>query len=312
MFIAYDTKNGVLYAKICTSKRTGNSVTKSYINLGRVLDKEKGVYQNRERGVFTYDPESNEYGKPEVSFLPDVQDRRRRMKLVLDFGDSFLLDAFVKQSGLTSAIDAIGYGNPDTLYAMIYYYVLCRMSNCHAQDWWEGNYVRVICPDANLSSQRISDFLASVGDESSQRDFFREYLKLLTQEQTDGTNVLIDSTGLPNSIHFPLTAISKHNGDIEEEVRLIYVTQQETGLPLYFRYCPGNVIDTSTLTRTIAELKASGVNTKFAIFDAGYSDGKNLRALYECEVSFITRLKENAVVYKKLVLENMKGIDDEE
>jgi hypothetical protein len=312
VFIAYDTKNGVPYAKICTSKRTGNSVAKSYINLGRVLDKEKGIYQNRERGVFTYDPESNKYGEPEASFLPDTQDRRRKMKLILDFGDSFLLDAFVKKSGLTPAIDAIGYGNPDTLYAMIYYYVLCRMANCHAQDWWEGNYVRVICPSANLSSQRISDFLSAVGDEGSQRDFFREYLKFLTKERTDGTNVLIDSTGLPNSIHFPLTAVSNHNGDIEEEVRLIYVTQQETGLPLYFRYCPGNVIDTSTLTRTIAELKASGVNTKFAIFDAGYSDGKNLRALCECDVSFITRLKENTVLYKKLVSENINGIDDEE
>jgi hypothetical protein len=103
------------------------------------------------------------------------------------------------------AIDAIKYGNPDTLYAMIYYYTLCQMANCHAQDWWEGNYVRVICPNANLSSQRISDFLTAVGNEDTQRDFFRAYLKLLTKEQTDGTNVLIDSTGLPNSIHFPLT-----------------------------------------------------------------------------------------------------------
>jgi hypothetical protein len=311
MFIAYDSKNGILYAKMCISKRNGNSITKKYINLGRVLDKKKGIYLNRERGVFTYDPESNTYGKPEASFVPDVLDHRRRMKLIVDFGDSFLLDAFVKQSGLMSVIDAIGYGNPDTLHAMIYYYVLCQMANCHAQDWWAGNYVRIICPRANLSSQRISDFLAAVGDEGSQRNFFREYLKLLTKEQAGGTNILIDSSGLPNSIHFPLTAISNHNGDIKEEVRLIYVTQQETGFPLYFRYCPGNVVDTSTLTRTIAELKASGVNTKFAIFDAGYSDEKNLSALYECEVSFITRLKENTLIYKRLVSENIKGIDAE-
>jgi hypothetical protein len=312
MFIAYDTKNGILYAKICTSKRNGNTVGKDYINLGRVLDKEKGIYQNRERGIFTYSPHTNTYGKPEDSFVPDAPDHRRTMKLIVDFGDSFLLDAFVRKSGLVPAIDAIGYGNPDTLYAMIYYYVLCQMANCHAMDWWAGNYVRVICPNANLSSQRLSDFLAAIGDEGSQRDFFREYLKLLTKKQTDGTNILIDSTGLPNSIHFPLTAISNHNGDIEEEVRLIYVTQQETGFPLYFRYCPGNVVDTSTMTRTIAELNASGVNTKFAIFDAGYSDGKNLRALYECDVSFITRLNENTVIYKKLVSENVAGIDCEE
>lgn len=49
---------------------------------------------------------------------------------------------------------------------------------------------------------------------------------------------------------------------------MIYVVQQGTNLPLFFRHVPGNVIDVSTLIRTIAELKAYGINTKFAILDA--------------------------------------------
>ena len=47
------------------------------------------------------------------------------------------------------------------------------------------------------------------------------------------------------------------------------------------RYCPGNVIDVSTLIRTIAELKEAGLYTKFAILDAGYYDENNIRELYE-------------------------------
>jgi hypothetical protein len=81
--------------------------------------------------------------------------------------------------------------------------------------------------------------LAAVGDERAQRAFFREYILYITQSKVEGTNILIDSTGLPNSIHFPLTAISNHNGEISNEIRLIYVTQQETGLPIYFRYGQG-------------------------------------------------------------------------
>ena len=42
---------------------------------------------------------------------------------------------------------------------------------------------------------------------------------------------------------------------------------QETGLPIYFRYCPGNVVDVSTLGRTIEELKQMGVNTKFSVME---------------------------------------------
>jgi transposase len=123
---------------------------------------------------------------------------------------------------------------------------------------------------------------------------------------------LIDSTGLPNSIHFPLTAISTHNGETSEEVRLIYVVHQETGLPIYFRYCAGNIIDISTLVRCIEELKAQGVNVKFAILDAGYYADGNIRDLFEKKISFITRMKENKVLYKELVAEHLGTLDAKE
>ena len=137
----------------------------------------------------------------------------------------------------------------------------------------------MLYPKANLTSQRISDFLTAIGDEYSYREFFKAYLEYLFKNanRTENAGILIDSTGLPNSIHFPLTAVSNHNGTISNEVRLIYVTQQETGMPIYFRYCPGNVIDVTTLKRTLAELKESGINTKFALLDAGYYSDGNIR-----------------------------------
>jgi hypothetical protein len=309
MYIAYDVKGGVEYAKICISRRNGEKTSKEYINLGRVVDKERHIYKNREQGVFTYCIEDNTYGKPDATFvLPDIPSRRRE-KLLLDFGDTFFLKSYLQESRLAPLIDAIEYGNSDTLYSMIFYYILCSAACCHAGDWWEGNYAKVIFPKANLTSQRVSDFLAAVGDERVQRAFFREYIPYITQCKVEGTNILIDSTGLPNSIHFPLTAISNHNGEISNEVRLIYITQQETGLPIYFRYCPGNVIDATTLIRTMSELKANGVNTKFAILDAGYYDDENITALYENEVSFVTRLKENRKLYKRLVAEHLPSIE---
>ena len=63
MYIAYDVKNGVEYAKLYTSRRTGSRTFKEHSNLGRVLDKERGIYQNRERGVFAYSLEFNTYHK---------------------------------------------------------------------------------------------------------------------------------------------------------------------------------------------------------------------------------------------------------
>jgi transposase len=185
------------------------------------------------------------------------------------------------------------------------------MANCHAQDWWDGSYARILYPRASLASQRVSDFLAAIGSEYSLRAFFSEYVKLLERSGTDTGNVLIDSSGLPNSIHFPLTAVRNHHGEISSEVRLIYVVQQNTGLPIYFRYCPGNVIDASTLVRCVAELKENGVNTKFAILDAGYYTEANIQELFANKISFVTRLKENLRLYKGLVAEHLSSLESE-
>jgi len=308
MYITYDVKNGIEYAKLCISTRDGKNVHKDFTNLGRVLDKEQGVYKNRERGVFTYELTTNTYGKAPVDFMPPSISRKE--SLILDFGDVFFLDQFIRTKGLRDVIDAIGYGNPDTLYAMISYYVTCSLANCHAQNWWEGSYARILYPGANLTSQRISDFLASIGDEYSQREFFQAYFKLLSLSVTDIGSVLIDSTGLPNSIHFPLTAINNHNGEISNEVRLIYVVHHKTGLPIYFRYCAGNIIDASTLVRCIEELKAQGVDVKFAILDAGYYSDGNIRELFNQNISFITRVKENKVLFKELIAEHFDTLEE--
>lgn len=312
MFIAYDIKNGIEYGKICISKRVGNKTSKSYINLGRVIDKDNLIFKNRKQGVFKYNLTDNTYSAPDASLILPEPASCNKEKLIVDFGDSYILDSFIRNEGISDIIDSIEYGNSDTTFAMVQYYILCSMANCHALTWWEGNFARYLYPKANLVSQRISEFLATIGSEECYRNFFEAYIPFISGMTANGDNILIDSTGLPNSIHFPLTAISNHNGDINNEVRLIYVSQQETGYPIYMRYCPGNVIDVSTLVRTIYELKEAGVNTKFAILDAGYYDENSIRTLYEEKVSFISRLKTNRKLYKKLVSENLGSIQEAE
>ena len=314
MHIIYHQVGCATYARLAESYREGNRVMKRTTNLGKVIDKENGIYQNRDRGIFKFDIATMEYSELSQKQLPDtcIKDIPPREKLILDFGDTYLVDQFLANSGLKFAINAVKCRNADTLYAMLCYYILCSAANCHAASWFEGNYARIIYPKARLSSQRISEFLAEVGDEAAYRGFFAEYLKYFTNRKDGGESILIDSTGLPNSVHFPLTAISNHNGEISEEVRLIYVTQQESGLPIYFRYCPGNVIDVSTLIRTMKELKQSGIDTKFAILDAGYYDDENIEELYANGISFITRLKENRKIYKQLVSEHLDSLEAKE
>ena len=138
----------------------------------RVIDKDRHIFKNRARGILIFNPEDGSFNVPDSSvILPAAKYPPVKEKLILGFGDSYFLDQFIQMDGIKPAIDAVGCSNPDTLYTMIHYYVLCRLANCHAKDWWEGNYASILYPNAELESQRISNFLAEIGDEEKLHDF---------------------------------------------------------------------------------------------------------------------------------------------
>ena len=308
MHIVYQKHRGIEYACVMESHRVGKKIEKKTIRyLGRVLDRDRGIYKTKDLGVYCFDFKTQTVSKAPEDFVPQIKRKNAVEKLIVDFGDAFFFNELIKSSDFQAILEAIPYGNPDSLKALLCYYILDKKNNVHASTWWEGSYARILFPRANLTSQRISDMLQAIGQEHACRAFFKAYLNKLGPKTIGGYNILIDSTGLPNSIRFPCTAISNHNGIISEEVRLIYVVQQRTRLPIYMRYVAGNIVDTTTLTTTIEELKAIGVNTKFAILDAGYMTEEGIRHLLDKKISFITRCPSNRSIYKELTA---SGLDD--
>jgi hypothetical protein len=298
-FIRYEIKNGVEYASVYKARRVGAKKTNDIEYLGRVINKEKGIYKNRERGVFTFS-----LGNGIVEQQPIINE-----KLILDFGDSFLLNEIIKKAGLKSLIEKVFPGISDTVLALLFYRVLSNDSaNCYAQVWWEGAYARILFPQALMQSQRVSEILQDLGDESCQRRFFHEYLCHISSKCSKG--ILVDSTGLPNDIRFPLTAVNNHNGVISNEARLILVVDKQSGLPLYFRYVAGNIVDVTTLKTTLSEIRTYGVDVNYAIVDAGYYSEGNIQELQDAQISFIMRLIPNRKLYKELVVKHAADLED--
>ena len=95
MYIAYDIKGGVKYAKVCSGRRIDGKVVTSQKSLGRVVDEAKGIYHNREYGFFTYDIETGEYTKVIASDILPIRRRNRKERLILDFDDVWFIDSFV-------------------------------------------------------------------------------------------------------------------------------------------------------------------------------------------------------------------------
>ena len=314
MELNYQYKNGNEYAKVpgVSYRENGMVKKRGVIYLGRVIDKEHNIFCNRERGIFSFDPVTGTFGKADETYVSDLKtDGRKKQKILLDFGDSFFLDELMKNIGYNDVLNRLPYRNKDTLRAMIQYYLLCNSANDHAKTWYEGNYASILYPRANLTSQRVTDFLESLGKPESVSAYFDAHVAWV-KSICDDPAVLMDSTGLPNSIHFPLTAVSNHNGKISREIRMTTLVQRDTGYPLLFRINPGNIVDLSTVTRTLNELFLRDMTADFVIMDAGYYTNDNIEELYACEVDFITRLSSKYSIYNQIVKEHESTLRKEE
>ena len=75
MYIGYDIKSGIKYAKICKSDIINGKVKATQNSLGRVINEKAGIYSNRKLGIFTYDVTTDTYG------TADYQSSNERMPL---------------------------------------------------------------------------------------------------------------------------------------------------------------------------------------------------------------------------------------
>jgi hypothetical protein len=270
-FIHYETKKGKEYASIYTPQRVNRVKDNAPQYLGRVIDKEKGIFQSRSRGKFCYTLSGgfSEFIPSETSMMVE--------KYILDFGSSYALHKVLDTVVFSGAVKELIPEETDTLLSMLFYRMLDKGSDFYAEDWWEGSYMRVLYPNARLKSQRISEFLCRLGEEKVLRRFFEKYIFSLIAPESR-TGILIDSSALPNEIHFPLTAVHTEAVQTNNETRLILVVDRISGMPLFFCYNTGNIVDVSTLKATIMELSHNGIKTEHAIVDAGYYSEKKYKS----------------------------------
>lgn len=240
--------------------------------LGTVINKEKKIYEKK---------------KPE-----------KKEKLILDFGDTYLLYEFLKKTKLRELIEKTFGKKTNYLLALLFYRLCYPSAMMHAKTWYEGNIARLMFKDINLSSQRISDFLKKIGDEHLQREFFKEYIQTFVKPEK---GVIIDTTALPNQIHIPLNMWGYHDEEINKQIKLLLICDKETSLPLFFRYLPGNIADVSSLHMTVKELKKYGIGEYFILLDAGFFSENNIKGAYFEHLSFLIRLPSSRKLYKDLI-----------
>ncbi len=250
--------------------------------LGIVVDKEAKIFKKKEKK------------------------QHEEEKLILDFGDTYILNEFMKKTKIRDLLSKVFGEMTEYLLALIYYRLCHPSAMMYARTWYQGSYARIISKDIDLSSQRISDFLKAIGEEHLQREYFKNHIALHAKTNE---GIIIDATSMPNQIHFPFNTWGYNDGGIDKQIRLLFVIDKKSSLPLYFRYLPGNIVDVSSLTTTIEELKKYDIKSSFALVDAGFYSEDNIKKLYIDKIDFLTRLPVKRTLYKDLIKEAMPDIE---
>ncbi len=299
------------YAYAKESKREGSKVLTPTIYLGKVADRELGVFYKPERGFFTFDCETRQYGPPPAGFVYPQDPGENR---ALAFGGSFFLNAFLHKTGMMELIDSLPFGNKDSLRALVQFYVLSPLANCYAGQWYDAGIAKLLYPQANLASQRISELLATVGTGDSVQNYLEKQAAWVLGRLNPDRNILVDSTALENSVSIPLSRPGVHNGKVEIAVRFIAVVQRG-GLPLYYKPVTGSTVDVSTLHFAMETMQDMGIDVESCRMDAGYTCGSNLDIFYDenhkCKIDYITRVKSNDVQLKEMINEELSTLSDE-
>ena len=311
MYIKYYYSNGHKYARLQEAKRDehGKKYERIHCQLGRVIDDEEGVFKSRDRGVFKYSLENG---------FSDIEDPKEylthtygnKIDLILDFGAVYVFLQALKKDGLLDVFKSAMPEKTDTLLTMVLHDMLTTEASQYAEDFWRTSYARIALPDAKLKSQRLSEFLAVLGEEAVYRKFFNTYLSyVVSKSKTSRHGIIVDSTGLQNDSHMELAALNVHNGVASHEVRLILAVDRHTGYPLYFRYVKGNVLDVNSLAITIADIEQYGIEVDSCILDAGYYCGVNIDELNRSRIPYLLRLKAGNNIYDALAAEHLAGLD---
>jgi transposase len=320
--------------------------------LGKVVHKEDGVFYSKARGLFRYTVERGKESIESDADYRRCMDMLG-LKTPKDSVcmDAYVILSALEAKGLAK-IFSVTKKN-DTLLALIIYEIMNGDVYRKAFDWFDDSVAHYCLPAAAVESQRISEFLAMFGEEQYFRRFFLSWIPYVSslskeflamerkrkekelrrsikaesekssvkasktkkdaEKENCGVKISIDSTAIQSKIKIPITAFSYHPGSSGDQVRLIYVADRESGLPVFYHVVPGNTVDSTTLRVLVERLRIFGLKISDVVMDAGYCSEGNWEYLFDLGIPFVMRLSEsNKKFYDELMSEHLSTLKSKE
>lgn len=334
-YIQFIKQKGVEYGELRVSYWDAqlSKYKKTTKYLGRVIDKDLLIFKNRADGMFQFNLETKSkqavpdgFVAPSIRYKPrgiskQYEDARSSSSAVsssslqadtfpdvVTFGNEYVYDKLINDY-LGDAILKFEEVEQDSVKALVMFYALCKEAHLEAQDWYKQSYARLLYPQADLSAQMLSKLLAKLGDDSYRTTLLSEFCKTLkTKFRLPVCRVAIDSIGAAEEVDFSCTDISNRNGVFHNEIRLLLVADRDTGMPLYYRAYPSNVIDKKNLDAAFEQLEELSVLPEYVVVDAGYSYKESIDVYSQHAIDFLIRVPASSRLFKDLLATHLDKI----
>ena len=283
--IKIKAKNGTTYVYEDYSywdKERGYSTHKRR-SIGKLLEDGSIAYNKRylgrgaepEAGPMPPTAPSCERGAPAVeSSAAESGADTPSVSHTIRMGQKMVLDKVCSLTDIRkSLLDAFSHEQTDAILALAYYTVCRGKAFSHSEGWLEARGYA----DLGLTSQRISELLASISDDR-QNAFFSSWM---SRQGKKGDSLLFDITSISTYGKDNPWAERGYNRDHEslEQVNLGLLSSVASGLPVWFAMTPGSMSDKAVLEYVLKMLSKLGVR-RFTFFgDRGFYSDYNLRLI---------------------------------
>ena len=219
-------------------------------------------------------------------FIPNAYGSRKVLPLrpiVKNYGAYVILEQLSN-----SLTDNLKQSFPDiyrevSVLAMLQLVTGCKGKRIKRE--YEASYLNDLHPDLPCSDYTIRTLISKLSQrQSDMEDFMKCYVRSGKEMLFDGTSIFTKaSDSYAEKGYNPA-----HSS--ETQIRLLYIFDRTSYMPVFYRMLPGNIADKSALKETIL---ASGCRNCIIIGDKGFFSKNNVSFLMEHGFSFILPLQSN-------------------
>ncbi|GGJ98359.1 hypothetical protein GCM10007063_20840 [Lentibacillus kapialis] len=210
------------------------------------------------------------------------------------YGATYLLDEIGASTGITEDLKACFPDKYRQILSIAYYLVLEDNAPLYRFEKWSQLHKHPY--GQNITSQRSSDLFASI-TEGAKYKFFQLQGKRRTEKEFWAYDIttISSQSELLRQVQY---GWNKENDPLPQ-LNLALVFGETSNLPFYYRKLAGNIPDSKTVRKLLADLDVLGFSKVKLVMDRGFYSQENINALLKSHLKFLVSVKMSLTFVRK-------------